>query len=93
MAKRKAQADPSDDGVSTFDPADSIEDPEYEEPTKKTTRKKKTKSTTTTKTTTTNNGGKDEEVNDDDIPKERPPNVNSDILPLPWKGRLGYVRI
>jgi UV DNA damage endonuclease len=22
----------------------------------------------------------------------RPPPVNSDILPLPWKGRLGYVR-
>ena len=23
----------------------------------------------------------------------RPPPVNSDYLPLPWKGRLGYVRI
>lgn len=37
---------------------------------------------------------------DEDIPLEaeelnealgRPPPVNSDYLPLPWKGRLGYV--
>jgi hypothetical protein len=32
--------------------------------------------------------------NDTSIPKQdeaRPPPVNSDYLPLPWKGRLGYV--
>lgn len=39
----------------------------------------------------------DEDVNVD--PEElkealsRPPPVNSDYLPLPWKGRLGYVRL
>jgi len=35
-------------------------------------------------------------VEDVDIMKKeaaRPPPVNSDYLPLPWKGRLGYVRI
>jgi UV DNA damage endonuclease len=35
------------------------------------------------------------EVDDEDEVKEalsRPPPVNSDYLPLPWKGRLGYVR-
>jgi len=35
------------------------------------------------------------EIEDEDEVKEalsRPPPVNSDYLPLPWKGRLGYVR-
>ena len=36
----------------------------------------------------------DEEANDEDIKDAscRPPPVHSDYLPLPWKGRLGYVR-
>jgi hypothetical protein len=36
-----------------------------------------------------------EELADEEELKEalsRPPPVNSDYLPLPWKGRLGYVR-
>jgi UV DNA damage endonuclease len=36
-----------------------------------------------------------EEIADEEEIKEvlsRPPPVNSDYLPLPWKGRLGYVR-
>jgi hypothetical protein len=36
-----------------------------------------------------------EELADEEEVKEaltRPPPVNSDYLPLPWKGRLGYVR-
>lgn len=47
--------------------------------------------------------GKGDPECDDSIPAEdidvvrreaaRPPPVNSDYLPLPWKGRLGYVRI
>jgi hypothetical protein len=34
-----------------------------------------------------------EESDEEDIQKSvsRPPPVNSDVLPLPWKGRLGYV--
>lgn len=38
--------------------------------------------------------GPKEEEEDEEVVKEalsRPPPVNSDILPLPWKGRLGYV--
>lgn len=38
---------------------------------------------------------KDEIENEEEEVKEalrRPPPINSDILPLPWKGRLGYVR-
>lgn len=42
------------------------------------------------------NLGADDAVGGDveDVQKSaaRPPAVNSDILPLPWKGRLGYVR-
>lgn len=37
-----------------------------------------------------------EEVADEEELKEalsRPPPINSDYLPLPWKGRLGYVRL
>ena len=36
----------------------------------------------------------DDDVDEDDIKQalSRPPAVNSDYLPLPWKGRLGYVR-
>jgi UV DNA damage endonuclease len=36
--------------------------------------------------------GDGEEVNEEDIKEavSRPPPVNSDYLPLPWKGRLGY---
>lgn len=35
----------------------------------------------------------DEEANEEEIKEalSRPPPVNSDYLPLPWKGRLGYV--
>ena len=36
-----------------------------------------------------------EEIIDEEEVQEalsRPPPVNSDYLPLPWKGRLGYVR-
>ena len=35
----------------------------------------------------------DEEAGEDEIQEalSRPPPVNSDYLPLPWKGRLGYV--
>lgn len=32
-----------------------------------------------------------EDVNDIKLEGARPPPVNSDYLPLPWKGRLGYV--
>ena len=37
----------------------------------------------------------DEEADEEDIQAalSRPPPVNSDYLPLPWKGRLGYVRV
>ena len=37
----------------------------------------------------------DEEADEEEIQAalSRPPPVNSDYLPLPWKGRLGYVRI
>lgn len=36
----------------------------------------------------------DEEANEEELKEalSRPPPVNSDYLPLPWKGRLGYVR-
>ena len=36
----------------------------------------------------------DEEADEEEIQAalSRPPPVNSDYLPLPWKGRLGYVR-
>lgn len=34
-----------------------------------------------------------EDVNDIKLERARPPPVNSDYLPLPWKGRLGYVHI
>ena len=36
----------------------------------------------------------DEEANEEELQAamSRPPPVNSDYLPLPWKGRLGYVR-
>lgn len=36
----------------------------------------------------------DEEADEDEVQEalSRPPPVNSDYLPLPWKGRLGYVR-
>ena len=36
----------------------------------------------------------DEEANEEEIKEalSRPPPVNSDYLPLPWRGRLGYVR-
>jgi UV DNA damage endonuclease len=37
----------------------------------------------------------DEAIEGEDEVKEalsRPPPVNSDYLPLPWKGRIGYVR-
>jgi UV DNA damage endonuclease len=41
--------------------------------------------------------GKDEddEIDDADVEQAvaRPPPVDSDYLPLPWKGRLGYVRL
>ena len=35
----------------------------------------------------------DEEVDEEEVKQalSRPPFVNSDYLPLPWKGRLGYV--
>jgi UV DNA damage endonuclease len=35
----------------------------------------------------------DEEVDEEEVKQapSRPPPVNSDYLPLPWKGRLGYV--
>lgn len=37
----------------------------------------------------------DEEADEEEIlaALSRPPAVNSDYLPLPWKGRLGYVRL
>ena len=37
----------------------------------------------------------EEEADEEEIQAalSRPPPVNSDFLPLPWKGRLGYVRI
>ena len=38
----------------------------------------------------------DPETNNEEDVQEalsRPPPVNSDYLPLPWKGRLGYVRV
>lgn len=37
--------------------------------------------------------GEDELENEEEVREAlfRPPPVNSDILPLPWKGRLGYV--
>ena len=37
----------------------------------------------------------DEEADEEEIQAalSRPPPVHSDYLPLPWKGRLGYVRI
>ncbi|KAI5795065.1 UV-endonuclease UvdE-domain-containing protein [Geopyxis carbonaria] len=31
-----------------------------------------------------------EELKEDEEPKERPPETNSDYLPIPWKGRIGY---
>lgn len=34
-----------------------------------------------------------EDINDIKLEGARPPPVNSDYLPLPWKGRLGYVHI
>jgi len=39
--------------------------------------------------------GEEEEANEDEIKEAslRPRPVNSDYLPLPWKGRLGYVGI
>ena len=36
--------------------------------------------------------GKDEEALSAERGARRPPPVNSDELPLPWSGRLGYVR-
>lgn len=40
------------------------------------------------------NAEEDEEAGEEEIQAalSRPPPVNSDYLPLPWKGRLGYVR-
>lgn len=37
--------------------------------------------------------GEDEAENEEEVEEalSRPPPVNSDFLPLPWKGRLGYV--
>ena len=37
----------------------------------------------------------EEEADEEEIQAalSRPPPVNSDYLPLPWKGRLGYVRV
>lgn len=37
----------------------------------------------------------DEEADEEELSAAlaRPPPVNSDYLPLPWKGRLGYVRV
>ncbi|TGZ76742.1 UV-endonuclease UvdE [Ascodesmis nigricans] len=82
MPKRKLSTPLSDDddSASAFVPSPQGDDPEGVPAVKKPTAKKPGKKKV--------NGVKEEEEGEGK--EERPPNVDSDYLPLPWKGRIGY---
>ena len=82
--------------VNTKDEDEEDEDGEYVKSTKK-TRTPAAKRTKKKKVNKKKSTGEEEEEDydgeriDGELPEERPPPVNSDYVPIPWKGRLGFV--
>lgn len=96
--RRSSQRIAKQDNVKVYNEEDTIETIQFKSKKIKQTKQapKAKLSTSPKRATTTAEPGNDEDFKAAEQPNEDaavlPPRFDSDQLPLPWKGRLGYVR-